>query len=315
MIVAQDNPTVFDRVAAYYMFRDCEIELIFRQRDMTSRSWCPIISFGMNADTSIYSEVIYSVALIAWNSKSQKIEVGNHYQAVTSNYFTSATDPVKLDTWHRMRVIRKGTTYKVYLDGALVTDVSFPSSMLPTEYDNVVARGKQKLFFGAGFTGNYKQYIQNPNINILYVKMKNESDTVVLEFGKDPGGAPAVASPKLMGVMYTESFGSIQPRQGNKPKGVPVDLLHAVKNRSVATQKGIANYDSLGSSGKVKPRPGMVFDAFYKPVIRGSQRASAYILDMTGSGNKSEGSKEVVPPRAFPLESQWKKSNPTSFNN
>lgn len=322
-------PLVLNAKVEWFLFGDCEIEIVFRQQFMPQSVRQPLISFGWESE-SVYTNNLYDISLVPRSSTLSSVRVGNEYGGGSENYFADQEASISLNTWCRVKMIRSGATYKVYVDGVLKIDASFPSSALPTSFANPQINGSQRMILGGGYFDN-SVYLMNYDVNIAYVNIKNQSGTSVFTSGEDPGNN---SIPRFGGIMALDPYNTVQPRAANKSKGAPIESAMYAKPRSTMTtakgimfdekeisgfkrplpKPGLLDYDPLKITGKVKPRGGIIEDSFYKTFIRGNQRGNAYILEMTGSGKNGGEAKEAIPPRAFPLESPWKKANPTSFN-
>lgn len=333
MILVRYNLTLINPTAEMFTFGDMEIEMVFRQN--VGGTMSPLVSFGAAQYSSITYDNIYEVSLMPKDSTKMHLNVGNEYSGANQNTYTDTVGLVEVGKWHRIRVVRKGATYQAYVDGTQVLNVSFAANRLPTSFANPLGNGYQKLMIGSLYYGTGAVYIPNSSVDIMYLQIKNETGKPVYGMGSDPGGSPGVPSPMVFkGQVASDPYGTVQPRSANKSKGASIESAMYAKPRATWTtakgtmfdekevsgfkrplpKPGLLDYDPLKITGKVKPRGGVIEDPFYKTFVRGSQRGNAYILDMTGSGKNSGEAKEAVPPRAFPLESPWKKANPTSFN-
>lgn len=336
MIFVRSNPTIINPTAEMFTFGDMEIEMVFRQNIMGGLT--PLLSFGGTTYASSLYDNLYAISVKSAPSSSAivaSIEVGNEYSGANQNYFSDSMDLIKLNTWHRVRVVRKGANYKTFVDGTQVLDVSFPERCLPQSFINPPVNGKQVLQIGGAYYGVYGYQTSNYSVDVMYIQIKNETGKVVYGMGSDPGSSPGVPSPMVFkGKMEFDPYGVVQPRVASKSKGSPIESAMYAKPRSTGTtakgmifdekeisgiriplpKLGILDYDPVKIVGKVKPRRGVIQDPFYKTFVRGSQRGNAYILDMTGSGGGGDGPGEINAPRAFPLESPWKKANPTNFS-
>lgn len=136
----------------------------------------------------------------------------------------------------------------------------------------------QSIWIGRVYTGFSQSYDFGRGFSIAYARYKGSSNNVLFTYGEDPGGAPGAVSPEMTATI-------LDP------------FSHAVA-RPVQYQFGTINLDVFGGTFERKP-----------------QRGTGYILDMTGAGGGNTAPAEINPPRAYPLESTWKKANPTSFNN
>lgn len=247
-----------------------EIEFVFRMDEKTPLG--SIISFGGYDNGGIETSannVLYSVFL----SSPRKLSVFHEYGNGTE-YQADGTTELPLD-WLRVRVVRSGLTYSIYVNGNLYLQSSFLSNQAPSFGVNMGAASRIRI--GATYF-NLTARNTLTRVSIAYVKVKNASNVVVYELGEDPGGAPGTNKP-FIGATIFDPFS------------------HAVA-RPVQHQLGAIDFDAFGGIFERKP-----------------QRGIGYILDMTGAGGGNTAPAEIIPPRAYPLEGTWKKANPTSFNN
>lgn len=136
----------------------------------------------------------------------------------------------------------------------------------------------QAIWIGRVYTGLSQSYDFGRGFSIAYAQYKGPSNNVLFTYGEDPGGAPGAISPEISAKFF-EPF------------------AHAVA-RPAQYQFGTIDLDAFGGNFERKP-----------------QRATGYILEMTGSGSGGGGdAEEINAPRAFPLEVQWKKANEAAFD-
>ncbi len=328
-------PLILNAKAEWFLFKDFEINIVFRQNSMRQSTRQPLLSFGFQGE-SVYANNLFLIALVPRSTTRASVYVGHEYGAGSEQIAAEQTTSIDVNKWTRVKIVRfiSNTTdqrYEVYVNGVLALNAGMSKFNVPTEFTNPQIYGNQKLIFGGGYFDN-DVYLMNDDVTIGFTQIKNELGNAVFTDGRDPGDG----IPSYDGVFPIDMLDRPQPRAFRKSPGASIDSILYAKPRTTWTtargmifddkdisgfkrplpKLGILDYDPLKITGKVKPRGGVIEDPFYKTFVRGNQRGNAYILDMTGSGSDSgESSKDIISPRAFPLESPWKKANPTSFNN
>lgn len=254
---------------AHALLNDMELEVVVMLDRATSAG--PIIGFSgyerFTSEQQFYN-VLYSLRINA-----RKVEVFHEF-GLGNTYVATSTQLVPVGRWIRIKMIRSGFTYYVYVDGVLHLQTTFLSSQRPTttaQLDVTTALTLGLLYTEAQTTTRAFR------ISICYAVVKNESGSVVYTYGQDPGGFPGVAPLDL----------AFAP---------PLDPFRGIFERTVQVKKGM---------DEIEPQ--------YSLVTRGPQRANAYLIDPIDEGSGGGGSEPIQTPRAFPLESQWTRANASQF--
>lgn len=250
---------------AHALLNDLEIEVIIMLERTTSNG--PIIGYsGYEQFTGEqqYYNVLYSLRINA-----RKVEVFHEY-GNGANYVASTIREIPVGRWVRIKLIRAGFTYYIYVDGELYTQVTFTSAQRPTTTAPLDVTSALRL--GLLYT-EAQTTTRASLINLCFATVKNESGAVVYEYGQDPGGAPGVAPLELGAILNVDSFEGLFERPPQMRKGM----------------------DDI--------------EPMYRLVTRGPQRANAYLIDPIDEGSGGGGSEPIQTPRAFPLETQWTRAN------
>jgi len=138
---------------------------------------------------------------------------------------------------------------------------------------------QQTLWIGRTYTGTNGAYDYGRGFSIAYAQYKGPTGRALFTYGEDPGGAPGANAPIVGFVEPAEAFGGTFTR--------PIQ----VKQASIEE-----------------------LEAFGGIFMRLPQRANGYILETSGDTIGGGESEPIQTPRAFPLESSWKKANAKSFS-
>lgn len=256
--------------ASHALTGDLEIEAVFRI--MKANTNGTIVCFAGYDNAGV--ETIAGNALYTISINTGRIGISHEYGNGT-NFSFNGPSALPVGTWIRLRLVRNGLSYSVYLNGVLHATATFASNQVPT-FGSTISPNTQ-LRVGNGYL-EQTTASRLTDVILGHVKIKNASGSIVYELGEDPGGTPGT-NPPFTSARFVDSFQTaiIRPTQF---KGGAIPL------------------DSFGGNFERKP-----------------QRGTGYILDMTGAGGGNTEPAEINPPRAYPLEGTWKKANPTSFNN
>lgn len=250
---------------AHALLNDLEIEVVIMLERTTSNG--PIIGYSAyeaNSYEQAVNNILYSLRINA-----RKVEISHEY-GNGSNYTVASTQEVPVGRWVRIKMIRSGFTYFVYVDGVLHLQTTFTSAQSPTIGTPLSTQGALRL----GLLYTEAQTTTRANtINICFATVKNESGAIVYQYGQDPGGSPGVAPLELGGVLDVDSFVGLFERPPQIQKGMD----------------------------EIEPN--------YLLLTRGPQRTNAYLMDPIDEGPGGGGSEPIQTPRAFPLETQWTRAN------
>ncbi len=240
---------------------------------MLNRSTSSGPIIGFSAYDAGASESIACNVLYSLRLNGRKVEVFHEF-GNGSNYIATSTQDVPFGKWLRIKMIRSGFTYYAYVDGVLHLQATFLSGQRPAMFTPINTQNALRL--GLLYT-DMQTTTRASRISICYAVVKNESGSVVYSYGQDPGGSPGVAPLDL----------AFAP---------PFDPFRGVFERTVQVKKGMDDLDSM-----------------YLLVTRGPQRANGYLIDPIDEGSGGGGSDPIQTPRAFPLETQWKRANASQF--
>lgn len=210
---------------------DVEIETVIRI--LKSNASGVIVGFSGVGTENQNNNTLYALSV-----SRQRLTVTHEYGNGTGVKF-EATGPSNLSfDWIRVRIVRSGLSYSIYVNGTLYHQASFPSNQAPTFAAGGVST---QIRVGNTFISTTTPS-RLTNVNVAYVKIKNGSGTVVFELGEDTGGAPGT-SPPFMAPRF-------------------IDPLDRLFTRPPQNKIGKIDYDPFGFSAerKAQRRNGYILD-------------------------------------------------------
>lgn len=247
--------------AAHAITGDMEIEVIIRI--LRNNASGAVVFFGgydngvveTAANNTLYSLIV----------SGQRLAV-NHEYGNGSNFGHTGPITLPLD-WIRVRMVRTGLTYTIYVNGEIYTQATFTSSQVPS-YGSTVGSGAV-MRVGNGYI-EQTTALRLTYVNLAYVKVKNGNGTVVYELGDDPGTNKPPISARFIDPYSTMVTRPVQQFTGR----IEVDPLGPLPERSPQRKNGYSVEVTGGGSGSGEEKPSLNTPRSY-PLESSWKRANA----------------------------------------
>lgn len=246
--------------AAHAITGDMEIEVIIRI--LRNNASGAVICFGGYDNSG--AETAANNALYSLIVSGQRLAV-NHEYGNGSNFGHSGPITLPLD-WIRVRMVRTGLTYTIYVNGEIYTQATFTSSQAPS---NGSAIGSSGIRVGNGYIEQMTP-LRLTYVNLTYVKVKNGSGAVVYELGDDPGTNRPPISARFLDPYSTMVMRPVQQLSGR----IEVDPLGPLPERSPQRKNGYSVEVTAGDRESGEETPSLNTPRSY-PLESSWKRANA----------------------------------------